>query len=99
MAFGDSDLPAFFAVQGETAVISGQSVQVFVDTPASPWMHGNLGSMEESSICITAPVTAFGALPVIGSSVTVRGGSYTIKSRKLPGDGRIVEFELKATAL
>jgi len=98
MAFGDSDLPAFFGDMGEPAIINGQSVKVFVDTPAMPWEHGSMGSMEEACIMLTAPVTAFTSLPVAGQAVTVRGSSYTVKSRKLPGDGRIVEIELKATS-
>lgn len=98
MAFGDSDLPAFFADFGESAVINGQTMLVFVDTPMTPWEHSGVGSMEEATFKITAPVTAFSALPVAGQAVTVRGVNWTIKSRNLPGDGRIVELELKATS-
>jgi len=94
MAFGDSDLPAFFAVMGESAVINGQAVTVFVDTPAQPWEHA-LGSIEQACVKLTAPITAFASLPVPGQAVTVRGTNYTVKSRMLPGDGRIVELELK----
>ena len=98
MAFGDSDLPAFFADMGEPAVINGQSVTVFVDSPAMPWEARALGSIEQGCVTLTAPVTAFAALPVAGQAVTVRGSSFTVKSRKMPGDGRIVEIELKATS-
>jgi hypothetical protein len=97
MAFGDSDLPAFFAVMGEPAVVNGQSVTVFVDMCESPWVHGSgPGSMSEAVVKITAPITAFASLPVAGQAVTVRGGNYTVKNRTMPGDGRIVELELKA---
>lgn len=97
MAFGDQDLPIFFANMGEPAVINGQSFKVLVDVSEMPWEHGNgPGSMSESVVKITAPCTAFSSLPMAGSSVTVRGTDYVVSRRMLPGDGRIVELELKA---
>lgn len=95
MAFGDSDLPAFFADMGESVVINGQTIKAFVDTPESPWEHGSLGSMVEGCVKVTAAGTAFTALPTAGMAATVRGASYTVKSRNLVGDGRIIEIELK----
>ena len=87
MAFGDSDLPAFFADMGEPAVINGQSVTVFVDTPAMPWEARALGSIEQGFVTLTAPVTAFAALPVAGQAVTFHSSSFTVKSRKMPEMG------------
>ena len=98
MAFGDGDLPAFFADMGETAIVNGQTVTVFVDASSMPWEHGGIGSMEESIVKITGPVTAFNALPVPGQAVTMRGSNWTISRRSLPGDGRVVELELKAAS-
>lgn len=94
MAFGDQDFATFFSDFTEPAVIGGFTVQVFVDMPASPFEHG-FGSIEEAVVKLTVPITAFTALPIPGVAVSVRGVSYTIARRCQPGDGRIVELELK----
>ena len=96
MAFGDQDLPVFFADMGEPAVINGQNVSVLVDDSEMPWEAGSFGSMGDSVLKLTAPITAFTSVPVAGVSVTIRGANYTVSRRTLPGDGRIVELELKS---
>ena len=98
MAFGDSDLSVFFADMGETAIWNGQTLKCFVDETSMPWQGGGFGSMEETVMRVTAPITSFASLPVPGQAFTVRGSSWTISRRSRPGDGQIVELELKATA-
>lgn len=98
MAFGDSDLPAMFADMGEPVTYAGRTFNGFFDTGSNLFEHGGMGSLEEQSLKITAPLASFGATPMPGQSITARGVTYKIQSRRFLEDGSVIELSLQVAS-
>jgi hypothetical protein len=94
MAFGDGDLPVFFADFGVPVVFQGQAATGLLDTPSSMFERGGPGGMESERYCLRLPFNAFTSMPYPGVSITVDGVAYKVKTRTKQEDGKIVEFEL-----
>jgi hypothetical protein len=96
MAFGDSDLGAFFADMGVAVTFNGITVQGLLDQPMElQGLGGGFGGVDISLPELTLPYNAFSPMPVEGSSITVAGTQYTVAKVTAEADGSIVCFALK----
>lgn len=96
MAFGDSDLPIFFADFGVSVVFQGQTVNGNLDSPSEGFAFGSGPStMEEQRYCVSVPYNAFTTIPKAKDAITVNGVSYTVKARHYSQDGSVMSLELQ----
>lgn len=97
MAFGDSDLPIFFADFGVSVIFGSETTNGIFETPSElENLASNGGSFEQQERVILVASTAFTTPPKPKDSVTVDGTSFTVKSREYIGDGKTIRFRLKA---
>jgi hypothetical protein len=95
MAFGDSDLPTFFADFGVDLVFNGVTVKALEDdSQERDGASAPFADVEHNVTRVEIPYNSFSPMPKRGQSVTLAGVSKKVRDTGKVRDGGIVDVYL-----
>lgn len=98
MAFGDSDLPAFFADMGVEVTFNGTTAMGLLDNPTEIKLAAQgFGGFETQMPAIRLPYNAFTPMPVERDEIDIDGLAYIVSEPAAEGDGKIICYSLKVS--
>ncbi len=98
MAFGDSDLPAFFADMGVEVTFHGATAMGLLENPIQIKLADRgFGGFETQMPQVRLPHNAFTPMPAETDQISVDGVAYSVSEPSAEGDGKIICYSLKVT--